>query len=55
MKYVWIVEMLIGKKWEPTVGVGLNRDHAHGKLRHWRSACPDDKFRLAKYVKEGKP
>lgn len=51
---VWIVEMLCElpmKKpsWEPTVGIGLDREHGRIKLRQWQSKCNNDRFRLVAY------
>ena len=48
-RYVWIVEMKVGRKWETTVGAGLNRVGARRELAEWREANPWDKFRLVKY------
>jgi len=49
--HIWIVEMLIDKKWYPTIGCRLNRTDGRGELRTWKSKCPRDKFRLQKYVR----
>ena len=50
--YIWVVEMQndISLKFEPTVGVGLTRKDGRDEKRKWKTANPDDKFRLKKYV-----
>ena len=51
MKRVWVIEMLIGKKWEPTIGAGLTKKDAKMFMRgDWIRTCPNDKFRVRKYV-----
>jgi hypothetical protein len=53
--YVWIVEMLIcdlPDKWSPTVEAALSRDEAKQKMKEWREQNPEDKFRVARYVKD---
>ena len=53
MKRVWVIEMLIGKKWEPTIGAGLTKKDAKMFMRgDWIRTCPNDKFRVRKYVPE---
>ena len=49
MKHVWIVEMLIDKEWQPTVGCGLRKIDAAEKIKGWRLRNPHDKFRVWKY------
>ena len=51
--YIWIVEILGTRSntWFPTVGAGLCRKDARWELARWRRKCPDDKFRLAIYVR----
>lgn len=46
---VWIVEMWINGRWEPTVGCGLGRAHGREKIAEWRKSNQDDKFRLRQY------
>lgn len=48
--HVWIVEMLIGKKWYPTCRCRTNRELGQLELRDWRKKNPTEKYRLAKYV-----
>lgn len=53
---IWVVEMLNDEyamsppRWEPTVGVGLSRDHARAECDRWREDNPDDKFRVREYL-----
>ena len=49
--HVWIVEMLVGKRWYPTIGCRLNKEDGQDELRTWKSKCPHDKFCLQKYVR----
>lgn len=46
---IWVVEMRLGSRWEPTVGVALNREDGRAVLAHWREAGPDDEYRLVRY------
>lgn len=48
--HVWIVEMMCGSKWHPTVGCGLSRVDGLVELVTWRSKNPSNKFRLKKYT-----
>lgn len=50
---VYLVEMRINDKWEPTVGATLTRNKAREELREWRNANPSDKFRVSKYERIG--
>ena len=50
VNHVWIVEMKIDGRWEPTMGAASNRVHAQTVIADWRKHNPDDKFRLSKYV-----
>lgn len=49
--YLWVVEMLLPRGWEPTVGVALTREAARKQIAEWRENCPSDKFRLRFYVR----
>lgn len=55
---VWIIEMLVegrfGSRYEATVGCALTRDRAKEVIKVWRANCPNDKFKIAKYRKEGR-
>lgn len=51
--YLWVVEMLCGDKWHPTVGVRLTREDGRDELTCWRRRNADDKFRLVKYERAG--
>jgi hypothetical protein len=53
MRHLWVVEMLDNDKWYSTVGVSLERDVGRDELKTWREKCPDDKFRLMKYIPSG--
>ncbi len=48
--HVWIVEMLIGKKWYPTTGCQINKEVGQVELRKWKKRNPHDKYRLQKYL-----
>jgi len=50
--HIWVVEMNVHGKWQPTVGVALSRDSAREELREWRENNPCDRFRVVKYVRE---
>ena len=50
MTRVWIVEMLIDTKWEPTAGSATCRGGGRVELRRWQNRNPDDTFRLTKYL-----
>ncbi len=47
---IWVVEMFNIDRWEPTVGVGLDRAQAGCELRRWRRMNPDDRLRLKCYI-----
>lgn len=50
MRHVWVVEIKLGKKWRPTVAIGIDREQGRDKLESWKSRSIDDEFRLVKYV-----
>ena len=52
--HIWIVEMWTGKKWEPTIGCRLTREDGRMELHRWKQKCPNDKFRLQKYIRPTK-
>ena len=46
---IWVVEMLCDNgKFEPTVGVALDRKSGRDELKKWRGRC-HGKFRLVPY------
>lgn len=52
MSYVWIIEMLCNKKWQPTIGCGLTKCDAIMRMRaEWKMKNPSEKFRVKKYNK----
>jgi len=51
MKWVWVVEMWMGNRWEPCVSCRLKRHDAAMALRVWQGTLPDDRFRVAKYIR----
>ena len=56
MERIWVIEMLIDKKWETTIGVRLTKEDAKMFMRaDWMHNMPDDKFRVRKYVPETTP
>lgn len=48
--YVWVIEMRFGKSWRPTVGMTLTRKDAEMALDAWQGKCPNDQFRVVKYM-----
>jgi len=54
--HVWVIEMLIAKRWKPTLGHGLTKNAANIKVDIWReidrrlTAGPYTKYRLKKYI-----
>lgn len=46
---LWVVEMRVRNRWEPTVGVALTRGAGHDELRQWREDNPSDQFRLRRW------
>ena len=53
MARVWLVEMWNQNKdrWEPTVGVALDRDGARTEQGFWRRGFRDDRFRIRSYAR----
>lgn len=59
-EHIWIVEMDTseahneppGCVWEPTVGVGLTREHGREKKKEWEKRNPGSKFRIEKYERQ---
>lgn len=49
---LWVVEMWNDdkKRYEATTSVGLSRDDGRDRKRDFQGACPNDKFRVKKYV-----
>ena len=56
MKYLWVVEMFDDgarrPAWEPTLGVGLDRQQARSEMAELKYRNPNDRFRLCRYVRE---
>jgi len=51
--HVWIIEILLNGKWEPTVGCGIGKSDTLMFMRaEWKSNNPSDKFRVTKYIRE---
>lgn len=51
--HIWVVEMLIGDKWQPTIGCGISKGDAIMRRRaEWSNNNPYDKFRVVKYVRD---
>lgn len=48
---LWVVEMLVGGRWKPTVGVALTRSDARNVVMRWRSNNVSDEFRVSEYVR----
>ena len=53
-RILWVVEMLVDGRWEPTVGVQLGREPGREELKDWQERNPPDKFRLVKYAPYGR-
>jgi hypothetical protein len=51
MSYLWVVEIFTWR-WEPTVGVALNKRDGLYEAKLWRSNNPGSKFRLVRYSPE---
>jgi len=56
MTHVWVIEIKIGKNWEPCISVGLSRAQmietcARLKILSWKARNPSDKFRVRKYMR----
>lgn len=49
MSRIWVVEINVGRKWEPTVGVKLTRQEGRWCLADWQKRNRDDTFRLVQY------
>jgi hypothetical protein len=50
-KHVWIIEILVGNTWYPTVGCGLTKSDAEmTKRAEWKLNNPYNKFRVHKYI-----
>ena len=58
MRYLWVIEMLNKSDWKPTASVGwkptygvsFRKKTALLDIVEWRGMCPDDKFRITKYI-----
>ena len=57
MSKIWVVEMWndIRERWEPTIGARLTKEDAEEEQKLWRESNPDDRFRIKKYVRKGRP
>lgn len=55
-RHVWVIEMLVNRKWFPCAECSLTKLDARGYnlLQRWRESNPSDKFRLAKYIRPPK-
>ena len=51
-RHIWVVEMLINKNWETTIGVKHTRSAIRDDLFDWKYRNPGDKFRIRKYIPE---
>jgi len=50
---LWVVEIKEGGIFVPTVGAYLSRATARHQLScDWKKCCPNEKFRIAKYIRE---
>jgi hypothetical protein len=55
MRRLWVVEMAVGKEWEPTTDASFRRYEAELRLVEWRERNPDDTFRVWKYEARREP
>ena len=46
---MWVVEIYLSRRWQPTVGVALTKRTGREVLAHWKGNLPDDKVRLRPY------
>ena len=51
---VWMVEMKNNGRWLPCVTCRLTREDGRAALPLWRALNPDDRFRVAPYVRAKK-
>jgi hypothetical protein len=49
---VWVVEILDGKRWKPTVVIALTQKDGIERRREWCRDNPTHKFRLVSYRSE---
>ena len=49
--HVWLVEIKDSGRWLPSIGIGLVRPDTRRVLNEWLINLPDDKLRLAKYIR----
>lgn len=49
--HVWVIEMYCSRQWKPCRDAHISREDARRRLVTWRSVFPDDKFRIAPYVR----
>ena len=49
-RYLWVVEMLINGKWEPTSDALRSRSVGRTAKAIWEYDNPADKFRVVKYT-----
>ncbi|MFH1480764.1 MAG: hypothetical protein ABIG67_05825 [Pseudomonadota bacterium] len=54
MAHIWVVEILENGKWLPTTGVASSMREARDEKDWWVTTNPQDKYRIKKYVREGK-
>ena len=53
--HVWVVELWdLNCGWHPCAACGVDKRQGMHFCREWRERCPNDKFRLKKYVQEEK-
>lgn len=46
---LWVVEMRVRDRWEPTVGVGLTREAGRRNLDDWSANNSGHQFRMTTY------
>lgn len=51
---VWVIEVFLDDEWQPCAEAAINRQDGRVKLGGWKTQNPDDKFRIAQYVREEK-
>lgn len=50
--HIWVIEIDDGNFWKPCADASLNKADARDALRDWAFRLPNDKLRIAKYVRQ---
>ena len=53
--HVWVVELWdFYYGWKPCSACGIDRKQGRRSYKDWKDSCPNDKFRISKYLSEAK-